>query len=483
MTRKTQSTIILFTLFLLAFLPAFSQEYVDPTTLKADIDNTNLNINRLWVIIAAAMVFFMQAGFKAFEVGMARPMHTTAIALKNVVDWLIVSLTFFFIGFGSMFGHSAGGFIGTDLFFLSGIEEGNKLGVTFFLFQLAFAGTSVTIVSGAMSERTGFISYVTLSLFIGLLIYPVIGHWCWGNLFFEKNPAWLADMGFIDFAGSTVVHSVGAWTALVGIWVVGPRIGRYNAKGTVQSMGGNNLAYSVLGVLILWFGWWGFNGGSTLELNNNVGEIILNTNIAGSVAGITAFYHSYLFQKGRDIYEKLLGGILGGLVAITACCHIVTPISALGIGLGAGIIHNISFDFIIKKLKLDDPVGAIPVHGFCGIWGTLCVGIFGESTRFPEGWDRFTQIGIQTLGIVVTFVFVITVAYVIMMILKSTVGLRISPVEEKTGMYFAIAPEDEGESTEEEIDAETLMNFMDGLGDNTSDIEGIDLDIDDTKKD
>ncbi|MCS7005086.1 MAG: ammonium transporter [Cytophagales bacterium] len=460
MNLRTQSTIILFISLSLMSFHLFGQEYVDVASIKNNLEDTTLNLNRLWVTIAAAMVFFMQAGFKALEVGLARPMHTTAIGLKNVVDWLIVSLVFFSVGFGSMFGHSASGFIGTDLFFLNGIEDGNKLGTVFFLFQLAFAGTSVTIVSGAMAERTGFIAYVTLSLFVALLIYPVIGHWCWGNLFFENNPAWLADMGFIDFAGSTVVHSVGAWTALVGVWVVGPRIGRYNAKGTLQPMGGSNLAYSVLGVFILWFGWWGFNGGSLLEINDKVGEVILNTNIAASVSGITSFYHSYLFQKSRDIYEKLLGGIVGGLVAITACCHLVTPLSSLVIGLGAGIIHNLSFDLIIKKLRLDDPVGAIPVHGFCGVWGTLCVGFFGEASRFPEGWDRVSQIGIQALGIVVTFVFVITVSYIIMMILKSTVGLRISPMEEKTGMYFAIAPEEEGQ---EEIDAETLMKFMEGI--------------------
>jgi ammonium transporter, Amt family len=378
---------------------------------------------------------------------------------------MITSIFFYLIGFGYMFGHSAGGFIGTDLFMLDGIASGNSLGLVFFLFQLAFAGTSITIVSGAMSERTGFISYLVLSLFIGLIIYPVTGHWVWGNLFFEDNPAWLADMGFIDFAGSTVVHSVGAWVALVGIWTVGPRIGRYKSNGVIQNLGGTNIAYSVLGLFILWFGWWGFNGGSTLKLDDSVGGIILNTNLSAAIGGITAFYHAFLFQKKRDIYEKLIGGVLGGLVAITACCHIVSPLAALFIGFIAGILHNVSYELLTRRWKLDDPVGAIPVHGFCGVWGTLSVGLFAQADKFPAGWDRLNQIGVQLLGIVVVFAFTTISAFLILRILKVTVGLRVSPIEEKTGMYFAVSEED---TSDEEIDAETLMNFMDGLeGDET----------------
>jgi Amt family ammonium transporter len=469
--KNTAKILLVMTCFLVCS-QVIAQESSDTFVTKDELANVSSNIDRLWVLLAAAMVFFMQAGFKALEVGLVRPQHSTAVALKNVVDWLVVSLSFFVVGFASMFGHSAGGFIGTDLFLLSGINEGHSLGIVFFLFQLAFAGTSVTIVSGAMSERTGFIAYLVLSLFIGLVIYPVFGHWAWGNLFFEKNAAWLADLGFIDFAGSTVVHSVGAWIALIGIWTVGPRIGRYNSKGGIQPMGGNNVAYSVLGVFILWFGWWGFNGGSTLKLDGTVGEIILNTNISGAVGGLVAFYHAYLFQKKRDIYEKLLGGVLGGLVAITACCHVVTPIFAVVIGFGAGIVHNISYELLSRRWKLDDPVGAIPVHGFCGVWGTLSVGFFADASRFPEDWNRLNQIGIQFLGVVVCFVFTVTLAIIILQILKITVGLRVSPIEEKVGLYFT--SEEDNTEEEEEIDAETLMNFMDGLElDDTSSEEDV----------
>jgi len=247
------------------------------------LSDLSQKIDAVWVLVAAALVFLMQAGFKSLEVGMVRKLHIETVAIKNVIDWAVASLIFFLIGFGLMFGNSTYGIAGTDLFFnpdFANVEGGNALGTIFFMFQLAFAGTAITIVSGAMSERTGFIPYMTATVFIAMLIYPVFGHWAWGNLFIDGNASWLADLGFIDFAGSTVVHSVGAWVSLAGLILIGPRIGRYNLDGSTREIKPFNIPYAALGMFLLWFGWWGFNGGSTLAFNESVGSIILNTNIS-----------------------------------------------------------------------------------------------------------------------------------------------------------------------------------------------------------
>lgn len=427
-------------------------------------NSVEFSLDHLWVLLSTALVFFMQAGFKAFEVGMVRTEHSNAVGIKNVIDWVVGSLIFLFFGFGIMFGQSKYGLVGTDLFFGIGIQDnpnGSPLGTIFFLFQIAFATTALTIVSGAMSERTGFIPYMTASAFIAVLIYPVFGHWAWGNLFYENNPAWLADLGFIDFAGSTVVHSIGAWVALVGIWMIGPRLGRFDENGKPVQFKANSYSYSVLGLIILWLGWWGFNGGSQLALDKEVGEIILNTNIAGAIAGLVAFFHCYWFQDRIDLYPKFLGGVIGGLVAITASCAYVDHLDALLIGAIAGLVHNYSYDFLLYKLKLDDPVGAISVHGFCGVWGTLSVALFAELS--PEV-SRLSQLGIQTVGILVAFVFTTSTAFIMFSILKKTVGLRVSPQEEKNGIIIGGETEetvDEDDSMEG-ISEEELMKLLSG---------------------
>ena len=292
---------------------------------------------------------------------------------------------------------------------------------------------------------------------MALVIYPVMGHWVWGGVFFESNKPWLASLGFLDFAGSTVVHSVGAWVALVGVWVLGPRLGRYGSDGKIKEFKPYNMAYAILGVFILWFGWWGFNGGSTLAMNDAVGSIILNTNLSAAAAGLTAFLHSYLFQRKADLNEKFLGGILGGLVAITACCDVVTPLSAMIIGFAAGVVHNLAFDLILKRMKLDDPIGAIPVHGACGVFGTLCVGIFGQAHLLPH--SRIMQIGVQFLGVATCFVWTASTAYVMYRILRATVGLRVPPAEERAGLNIAGELEDE-HPDEEDLDNAELLALM-----------------------
>lgn len=396
--------------------------------------NTNF-MDRFWILIISMFGILMLAGFQILNVAKVRKEHRAEVGIKNLMIWIVISIVFYVVGFGLMFGTSAGGILGLDLFIpsadsMAALNSTYKL--EFFLFQLAFAGIAVTIVSGALSERTALTSYMLTALFVGGLVYPLFGHWAWGNLYVGSNTPWLSKMGFHDFAGSTVVHSVGAWVALAGIYVIGPRRGRFDPA-QQEKFRASDMGYAVLGVFILWFGWWGFNGGSTLRYNDDVSFVILNTNLAAAFAGVIAFLHAY-FTDQEQAYAKLIGGVLGGLVAITACCDVVYPGFAILIGMFAGIIHNIGFDLLIKW-KLDDPVGAIPVHGFCGVWGTLCVGLFGIQNKLPAG-DRTEQVLIQILGIVVALVFAGGFALLFFKIMDRLTGLRLSAQQEESGLLL-----------------------------------------------
>jgi Amt family ammonium transporter len=408
-------------------VPAVAQEATTAAT-------GNIMADRLWVLIAGAMVFLMQTGFLCLEVGCVRPKAATITALKNVVDWTICAGTFFFVGWGIMFGHSLGTLFGKDCWLLEGdLSGGHPVGVSIhFLFQLAFAGTAATIVSGALAERTSFHAYMVCSFVVTALTYPVIGHWAWGNSFFPDNQTLLTQIGFLDFAGSTVVHSVGGWVALMAIWAVGPRLGRFAADGKVNKPEATGMHWTAVGVLILWFAWWGFNGGSTLALNDQVGPIIINTNVAATCGGIGAMLYCYLFQNKDDISSKFLNGILAGLVGITANCFMVSPVGAVIIGLTSGVIAVWGMSLLLK-MKLDDPVGAVPVHLGAGIWGTLCVGLFGKVEMFPNGHTRLEQIGVQLIGIAACALWVGGVSFVMFRVLKTWVGLRVSPYEETMG--------------------------------------------------
>ncbi len=441
---------------LIVFLLLFSLSLLAEPAGEKTIQVSSTLVDKLWVLLAAALVFLMQAGFKCLEVGLVRRNHGSTVAIKNVIDWSVGSLIFFIVGFGIMFGESFFGLVGTNSFLPSNFSfsGANELGAIFFMFQLAFVGTALTIVSGAMSERTGFIAYLVATVFIALVIYPVFGHWAWGSLFLEGNAGWLESIGFIDFAGSTVVHSVGAWVSLAGLMLLGARIGRFDENGKPRDMKPNSIAYAVLGLFILWFGWWGFNGGNTLSFSDDVGIIILNTNIAGATAGMAAYFHALLFQRKESIYEKLIGGALAGLVAITASANIQTPLTAIIIGVVAGIVHNVSYEFLLK-LKIDDAVGAIPIHGFGGITGTLLVIISPEI--MAGGVEIVTkQLLIQVLGIVVCFGWTFTMGYLVIRTLKKITGLRVSPKEEREGIL--LYPQTQKE--EEEIDEDELASIL-----------------------
>ena len=367
-------------------------------------------LNQFWVLLAAVLVFFMQAGFKVLETGLVRKEHNDAVGIKNLIDWLVLSLVFFGFGFGFMYGES-NGIIGWSLFFPTHDDmamANSSYSLEFFLYQLAFAATSATIVSGAISERMKLLSYILLVIGIGLVIYPFIGHSVWGETYLDGNVGkpFLAKMGFMDFAGSTVVHSVGAWVALVGCILLKERRKlfegqRFLPKDTLagwsknpfnyfkaprnlnnNDFAPNSLGYSILGVFLLWFGWWGFNGGSTLGYDYRVARIILNTNVAGASAGLMALALAMHFDRTNAI-SKTIGGTLGGLVAITACCQMVDSREAIFIGILAGYLHNLGWN-LLANLRIDDAVGAIPVHGICGIWGTLCVGLFGDPLLFSK---------------------------------------------------------------------------------------------------
>ncbi len=415
--RKVFSLTLLFLLF--SSLTAFAEE---PEIKAAEVQR---HADFLWTLIAAFMVFFMQAGFALVEGGFTRSKNTVNIIMKNMMDMSMGALSFFAIGFAIMFGVTKTGWFGTTGFFLSDFAADKDPWVlAFWMFQVVFAATAATIVSGAMAERTKFVAYLAYSVVITGLIYPVFGSWAWGSLY--KGSGWLEALGFIDFAGSTVVHSVGGWAALAGAIVIGPRHGKYVGN-TVKAIPGHNLPLGALGVFILWFGWYGFNVGSTTAASTDIALIAVNTTLAAAAGAVGAMFVSWSkFKKPEP--TMTLNGALAGLVGITAPCANVMPGSAIIIGLIAGVIVVISVLFIDQVLKIDDPVGAISVHGVCGAWGTLAAGLFNT--------DGVTMkiIGVQLLGIGAAFLWVFPTAFILFKLIKATIGLRVDEEEEFNGL-------------------------------------------------
>ncbi|MGK7931358.1 MAG: ammonium transporter [Microcystaceae cyanobacterium] len=417
-------------------------------------------IDTLWVILAGCLVFFMNSGFAMLEAGFCRQQNTVNILSKNLIVFALSTLAFWAVGFALMFG-DGNAFIGLNGFFLSGQDNSpqvadayqgvysalNWVGIPLqakFFFQLVFAATAATIVSGAVAERIRFFAFFIFSLIMVSLIYPLAGHWIWGN-------GWLSNMGFYDFAGSTVVHSVGGWAALVGAVILGPRLGKYK-NGKSYALPGHNLAFATLGCFILWLGWFGFNPGSTLSLNPPlVSHIILTTNLAAAMGGITATLTSWRYFGKPDL-SLIINGILGGLVSITASCAYVSLGSAVIIGAIAGITIVFAVDFF-DRLQIDDPVGAISVHLLGGLWGTLAVALFavGNNVALNNSFVLYTegprkglllggglagiqQLFIQLLGIASVSLLVVTLSWAGWLLIDLTMGLRVPPKAELKGL-------------------------------------------------
>lgn len=378
----------------------------DPPTVLSNREAIALvqsHADYLWTLVAAALVFFMQAGFALVEAGFTRAKNAINIMMKNLMDFSIGTLAFWAVGFGIMFGATKTGWFGTSGFFLSDFTPGGDPWVlAFWMFQVVFCATAATIVSGAMAERTKFTGYLLYSVLISAIIYPVFGSWAWGSLF--NGQGWLENLGFIDFAGSTVVHSVGGWAGLAGAIVLGPRAGKYLKGGSIKPILGHSMPLAALGVFILWLGWFGFNPGSTTAANKDIAMIFVNTNLAAAAGAVLAMFTSWI-KFGKAEVGMSLNGALAGLVAITSPCATVSPLSAVIIGAIAGILVVFSVLFF-DRVGVDDPVGAISVHGVNGAWGTLAAGIFNM------GGTSAKIIGVQLLGIVSCFVWTFCAAFI-----------------------------------------------------------------------
>lgn len=393
------------------------------TSLVASELQSNLNV--VWIMISASLVLFMQAGFTALESGLTRAKNTINVAMKNITDFLLAVLIFFLLGYALMFGEDRGGLFGTTGFWLDGLDT--PMDYATFVFQVTFAGTAATIVSGAVAERIRFLAYAIVSIVLTAVIYPVSGHWIWGA------GGWLADKGMVDFAGSTVVHSLGGWVGLAGVLILGPRIGRFNADGSVNPIPGHSLVLAVVGVLILWFGWFGFNGGSTLTGSGDVAKIIANTLLAAAAGGITCFVLSLILSGGEVHIEKLLNGVIGGLVGITAGCAVVEPIGALLIGLTSGLVVYGAEWLVVYVFRADDPVNAVAAHGFCGAWGTLALALFAPAAALPLG-DHWAQLWVQAQGVLAVFAWGFGTGLLMFGVLRLFDYLRVTPEAEQMGL-------------------------------------------------
>ncbi len=378
----------------------------------------------IWVVVAGSMVFLMQAGFAMLETGMVRAKNAVNVMMKNYMDLCVGTLLFWLVGYGLMFGNNPSGWYGTNLFGLTAAPDWDY---TFLFFQIMFAATAATIVSGAMAERTNYMAYLIGTCGITAIIYPIYGSWAW------NDTGWLKQMGFIDFAGSTVVHSVGGWCSLAAIILLGPRLGRFGPKGAdgkngeVRSLPGHNLSFIAIGGFLLWFGWFGFNGGSTLAAGTNVGHILLNTHMAGAAGAVGAMLMSFIARQPA-LMTNAVNGSIGGLVAITAgCASMQVPYAVLTGAIGGGItVLGIMW---LEKMRLDDVVGAVSVHGFCGVWGTLAAGLFLTGNMYDAH-----QVTVQLIGIGAAFVWVFFSAFIMYGIISLVFGLRVSTMHEQRGL-------------------------------------------------
>lgn len=412
--------------------------------------DTKVALDTLWVLVAGMLVFFMNLGFGLVESGFCRAKNTVNIISKNFIVFAVSTIAFFAIGWGLMFG-DGNGFLGLKgLFFLGGADNSPAVGDAYsgvysamswtgvpllakFFFQLVFAGTAATIVSGAVAERIKYISFIVFSFLLVAFVYPITGHWIWGG-------GWLSELGFWDFAGSTAVHSVGAWAALAGVLVLGPRIGKYGKDGSVRPIPGHNMTSAMTGALILWLGWFGFNPGSTMAADPGaISHIVVTTNLAAAAGALAATAVAWALLGKPDI-GMTINGALAGLVGITAGCAFVSPGSSLVIGAIAGGLVVLGVQFF-DKLKIDDPVGALAVHGIGGIFGTLAVGLFAQDKIAPGTTGNglffgggFSLLVNQAIGVAAVGAMVFTVSLVLWLLIKATLGVRVSQEEELEGL-------------------------------------------------
>lgn len=405
--------------------------------MEQEIVGLAKNVNIMWVLIAGMLVFWMQAGFAMVEAGLCRSKNTCNILMKNLLDFSIGSVLYYLVGFSIMFGFSWHGLFGTNGFFcpesldLAAFDDLTPGAYIFF--QTVFCATAATIVGGAMAERTKFVAYLIYSVVVSLLIYPVAGHWGWGG-------GWLSELGFVDFAGSTIVHSVGGWAALMGALALGPRIGKYKANGDVNAIPGHNLTFTALGAFILWLGWFGFNPGSTLAANEEIGHIAMTTNLSAAMGALTVVLLTWK-KYGKPDVSMSLNGVLAGLVAITAGCQVVTLPGAMMIGIISGFVVTFGVEMLDRVFQIDDPVGAVPVHCFCGVTGTLLVGLL---ANYAPGTQN-AVVGLlygggsallitQATGVAAVCLWTVAIAYATFKAIDHTVGLRVSAQDELTGL-------------------------------------------------
>ena len=411
-----------------------------------DLESVKSFVDTLWVIDCAILVFIMQAGFMCMETGLSRHKNSINVALKNAADFGVAVVVFWIFGFGLMFGKSYNGIIGTDLFFFK-TEQAEYM--TYFVFQAMFVATAATIVSGAVAERMKFNGYLIITIIATGIIYPIVGHWAWSSSYLNnidatrqllavtgqvKSTGWLTDLGFVDFAGSTIVHSVGGWIALSAVLILGSRIGKYS-DANKGKFTGSSFPLAVLGTLILWFGWFGFNGGSNGAMDDAVPLILINTFLAAAFGLLTGLGISFALFKKPDPYYVILGP-LAGLVAITAGCNSMTSVTSIFVGV-IGAVIAIIVNELLNKFEIDDVVGAVPVHLAAGVWGTLAVGLFSDLEILGTGLTRLEQIKAQFIGVVSIGAFSFFGSYILLKILNYFYPLRVSPLHEELGLNIA----------------------------------------------
>ncbi|MEW4454600.1 ammonium transporter [Bremerella sp. JC817] len=391
-----------------------------------------------WILLCSALVMLMQGGFCLLESGLVRAKNSFNVALKNLVDFCVSAAVFWVFGFAIMFGASYHGWFGTTMFCPG--EDTSPWLMAFFIFQMVFCGTATTIISGAVAERIRFRGYFVIALLVSGLIYPLFGHWAWGGLAEGTATGWLAKQGFIDFAGSTVVHSVGGWVSLAAILIIGPRIGRFD--GERPGIHGHNLTLATFGVLLLWFGWFGFNGGSTLAMNDSVPRIIVNTNLAAAFGGLACLVTSWLYHRRPDVGHTM-NGVVAGLVGVTASCHIVAPWAAVLIGCGSGVICCIVTE-LLPRLKIDDVIGAFPAHACAGAFGTLALAFLADPSHFGEGMTAWSQFLIQLKGVGACFLLAFVGGFTLIYLVNAVLPLRTTEEHERAGLNVS----EHGASTE-----------------------------------